>query len=230
MVDDGAFLQAILAAPADDVPRLVYADWLEDRGDPRAEFLRLSCKLTELAPTDPTASRLGARLNELALTLEPDWVALVRRQPVEDTIEAALERLESLLPGLNYVVSFGIHRIPRLAKATTRQYIRTALGPGAVVDGRQSVTGAEMLEDVERCLRYPGDHGHGPDASALRSPEFAHLVQVVLGYLERSITESSVIERIELRVGRLFYPIMWGFTYVFLKPHCAVVFLGESSD
>jgi uncharacterized protein (TIGR02996 family) len=230
MVDNAAFLQAILAAPADDVPRLVYADWLEDRRDPRAEFLRLDCQLTELPPTDPAASRLRARLDELALALEPDWVALVRRQPVEDAVEAALAVLESLLLGSNYVVSFRIYRIPEVAGTTTDQYISTALGPGAVVEERQSVLGGELLEEVERCLRYRGFRGTGPDASALRSPEFAQLVQDVLGYLEQSIAESSAIERIRLRRGQVFYPVIWGFTYVFLKHHCAVVFLGESED
>lgn len=38
-----AFLESILAAPDDDGPRLIYADWLEETGiDPeRAEFIRL---------------------------------------------------------------------------------------------------------------------------------------------------------------------------------------------
>jgi uncharacterized protein (TIGR02996 family) len=36
------FLRAICDSPADDAPRLVYADWLEEHGDPfRAEFIRV---------------------------------------------------------------------------------------------------------------------------------------------------------------------------------------------
>jgi uncharacterized protein (TIGR02996 family) len=35
-----AFLQAILDRPEDDTPRLVFADFLEDRGDPRAPVVR----------------------------------------------------------------------------------------------------------------------------------------------------------------------------------------------
>jgi uncharacterized protein (TIGR02996 family) len=39
-----AFLQDIIAHPEDDAPRLIYADWLDDRGQPgdadRAEFIR----------------------------------------------------------------------------------------------------------------------------------------------------------------------------------------------
>src|SRR5689334_13851092 len=41
MDDRSALLAAIVAAPDDDAPRLVYADWLDEHGDPdRAEFIR----------------------------------------------------------------------------------------------------------------------------------------------------------------------------------------------
>lgn len=40
--DSPALLAAVLDAPDDDLPRLVYADWLEDTGQPeRAEFIRV---------------------------------------------------------------------------------------------------------------------------------------------------------------------------------------------
>lgn len=43
------FLAAIRADKADDLPRLVFADWLEETGEPdnvaRAEFIRLGCEL-----------------------------------------------------------------------------------------------------------------------------------------------------------------------------------------
>ena len=35
------FVAAICAEPEDNLPRLIYADWLDDRGDPRGEFIRL---------------------------------------------------------------------------------------------------------------------------------------------------------------------------------------------
>jgi uncharacterized protein (TIGR02996 family) len=44
--EQAAFLAAILAAPEDDTPRLVYADWLEEHGDEaHAEFIRVQCEL-----------------------------------------------------------------------------------------------------------------------------------------------------------------------------------------
>jgi uncharacterized protein (TIGR02996 family) len=38
------FLRSIQADPIDEVNFLVYADWLEERADPRADFLRLFCR------------------------------------------------------------------------------------------------------------------------------------------------------------------------------------------
>ena len=46
MTDGEALLAAILANPAEDTPRLVYADWLEEHGrEERAEFIRVQCEL-----------------------------------------------------------------------------------------------------------------------------------------------------------------------------------------
>jgi uncharacterized protein (TIGR02996 family) len=34
-------LAEVYASPDDDAPRLVYADWLQERDDPRGEFIAL---------------------------------------------------------------------------------------------------------------------------------------------------------------------------------------------
>src|SRR5262249_35731960 len=49
MSDEISFLRAILAKPCDAATRLVYADWLEERGDPRALFLRLDPDLERIS-------------------------------------------------------------------------------------------------------------------------------------------------------------------------------------
>jgi len=47
MNDDSGFLQAIRDNPDDDTHRLIYADWLEERGDVRGEYwLSLSLVLS----------------------------------------------------------------------------------------------------------------------------------------------------------------------------------------
>src|SRR4051812_24479251 len=40
MFDHAAFIAAILADPEDDLRRLIYADWLDERGDVRGDFIR----------------------------------------------------------------------------------------------------------------------------------------------------------------------------------------------
>ncbi len=48
--DESALLAAVAADPADDLPRLVYADWLDDHSHAvRAEFVRLQCRIAGLA-------------------------------------------------------------------------------------------------------------------------------------------------------------------------------------
>jgi uncharacterized protein (TIGR02996 family) len=45
LAEHESFLRAIYNAPADDTPRLVYADFLEENGDPdRAELIRTQCE------------------------------------------------------------------------------------------------------------------------------------------------------------------------------------------
>lgn len=50
--DEVAFLRAIRETPDDDTPRLVYSDWLEERGDPRGEFIWVQCELARLPASD----------------------------------------------------------------------------------------------------------------------------------------------------------------------------------
>src|SRR5208337_1793586 len=61
MSDDEAFVQAMLERPEDESVRLVYADWLEERGDARAELLRLQHALSR-AIKPPQRKKLERRL------------------------------------------------------------------------------------------------------------------------------------------------------------------------
>jgi uncharacterized protein (TIGR02996 family) len=75
MSDHDAFLRGILENPDDDSPRLVYADWLEERADPRAEFIRVQCELAKLPPDDPKWDALEQREWDLLRQHESAWTA-----------------------------------------------------------------------------------------------------------------------------------------------------------
>jgi len=76
------FLQEIIANPGADEPRLIYADWLEERGDPHGQFIRTQCTLAHLDPYDEFDAR-----REPLQTIETDlldrfgqrWASPVRR-------------------------------------------------------------------------------------------------------------------------------------------------------
>ena len=62
MTDEQAFLNALKANPADDTTRLVYADWLDEHGDPlRAEFIRVQCELATGRGEYPARKALWVR-------------------------------------------------------------------------------------------------------------------------------------------------------------------------
>jgi uncharacterized protein (TIGR02996 family) len=77
MATDQAFLDAILDAPDDDTPRLVYADWLEERGRPpdraRAEFIRAQCEAERLPEGEPRQVALTVRAGELLAAHGARW-------------------------------------------------------------------------------------------------------------------------------------------------------------
>jgi len=72
-----SFITDILRGLQDDKPRLAYAEWLEVEGDLRADYLR-----TELDWAKTRNSTAEARLREMAVNLDPVWVARVSRPPV----------------------------------------------------------------------------------------------------------------------------------------------------
>jgi uncharacterized protein (TIGR02996 family) len=74
MSEEG-FLQAIAEAPEDDTPRLVYADWLEEHGQPeRAEFIRLQCELARVEE-DEVHPAQEDRVRELEKAHREEWLA-----------------------------------------------------------------------------------------------------------------------------------------------------------
>jgi len=64
--DEAGFFRTILDHPDDDTPRLIYADWLEDRGETeRAEFIRVQCELANRMRRKKRYGHLQKRSEEL---------------------------------------------------------------------------------------------------------------------------------------------------------------------
>lgn len=76
------FLHAILADPEADTPRLIYADWLEEQGDPRGEFIRVQLRLVDPDLEEDEHFDLHDRETELLREHEATWV-----EPLQPLVE-----------------------------------------------------------------------------------------------------------------------------------------------
>jgi uncharacterized protein (TIGR02996 family) len=65
MTTEEAFIRGIRERPDDDLTWSVYADWLEERGDPLGDLIRVEGQLEKLPATDPRRSDLEQRRRAL---------------------------------------------------------------------------------------------------------------------------------------------------------------------
>ena len=109
--NDEGFLRTICEAPDDDLPRLIFADWLDEHGDPRGEFIRLQIELAR-GPSAAGASALEERERQLLFQhrsawlhrLDPEWRgdAVFERGFIAEVTVGALEFIRNADRWLRY--------------------------------------------------------------------------------------------------------------------------------
>ncbi len=83
MNTDRALYEAILANPDDDLPRLVYADWLEENGQSdTAAFIRVQCELARTPQWEP--------LWVLCSRLDKSWLTGRGKSPPDHALPAGV--------------------------------------------------------------------------------------------------------------------------------------------
>jgi uncharacterized protein (TIGR02996 family) len=102
MNDEDAFIRAIQAAPNDAAPNLVYADWLEEQGQPlRAEYLRLMVEVAKPPTKSLEDEQRRRRFAELGYShTGSTWRSLIAgetRLEWNATTSYALSRLQGFL-------------------------------------------------------------------------------------------------------------------------------------
>src|SRR5437763_189981 len=87
----GQLFAAIVDAPADDAPRLVYADMLHEKGDPRGELIHVQCALAR----DPGNRNARIAENRLLEAHGPRWrsgIAAALPEPTAVHLELEFRR------------------------------------------------------------------------------------------------------------------------------------------
>jgi uncharacterized protein (TIGR02996 family) len=131
-----ALAAAVRANPADDLPRLVAADWLEEHGQAeRAEFIRVQCRLADASPESngwpDGGADAAARIREL-------WPAVAGRFV--------------LVPGCVPLIDAADHPGPGPVSCLVRRgFVERVSGPLAVLFGDvcQRCRGARDLYYVD---------------------------------------------------------------------------------
>src|SRR5262245_16645467 len=166
MPDDPAFIRTIAARPDDDAPRLIYADVLDESGDPvkaaRAEFIRVQIEKARLVPDTSRSNELWHRERILF-----DWARKWRTElpAIEgvqyggfirgfiDQVAAPSDSLSKSLPAI-------LDAVPVRALAI---HIET-------LDSARKVAGLDRLAEVPELLLIPAYNFNSP--SVFRA--FAH--------------------------------------------------------
>ncbi|MEZ6121751.1 MAG: TIGR02996 domain-containing protein [Planctomycetaceae bacterium] len=74
-MDEQSFLDEICSHPDDDTPRLIYADWLEEQGNARGEFIRVQCEMATLKKTQVRYRELVKREQMLLFRHQAEWLS-----------------------------------------------------------------------------------------------------------------------------------------------------------
>lgn len=154
---EAAFLAAIREAPADRTSRLIYADWLEERGDPRGELIRIEEEMRLLPVFSDHFWQLKPRRNELRKLAASDWLQTLRYGT-------------DCLPLFRHGVPDGWKERWRLIREFTERWHQRSLGD---VGGR-----TEEIAEVDRHL------GRTLPASVREWVAFAHDVRQSPHYID----------------------------------------------
>ena len=77
------FVAAVRAEWDDDLPRLIYADYLEERGDPRGEFIRTQVELSQTLDDNPRRQELLDRESKLLKKHQCDWLGSLDEELIQ---------------------------------------------------------------------------------------------------------------------------------------------------
>jgi uncharacterized protein (TIGR02996 family) len=178
MTDGAALLAAVAADPDEDTPRLAYADWLDEHGDPaRAEFVRLQIeRAREAARRGAPEADLSAREQALLDRHEEEWFGLPPGR--EEGWDYVVRR------GFPCAVFGGYENFCDHQDALARWPV-TRLHAGVYLhdaDHARRLGGAPLLARIRELDLYYSHAGPEVVCPLLRAPALAGLLWLNVGY------------------------------------------------
>ena len=199
--DPAALLEAILAAPDDDAPRLVYADVLQERGDPRGEFIAVQLALSRPELPEARRGELEARGASLLALHGDAWLGPLAAGGLRVSFDrgfvealtvsapqALVEAGEALLREPVRQLVFRCQQRPDVARLLTAPWLSRlraleftaadAARPSLTLEGLATLLATRRL----RGLTHLGFHGQGlgNDGAAILAREAPHAVPALV--------------------------------------------------
>lgn len=153
---EAALLQDIQESPGDDAPRAAYADLLQDRGDPRGEFIAIQLKRSQLPATHEQQTVLAAEEANLLQRHGAEWMGPALQEC------GAMARVAHLLDKTQYAL-FERGFIEHVS-LSVRNYLRHA----AALAQQHDVLKKVRLLNVNRSRRW---YEHFAKCEAIKSLE-----------------------------------------------------------
>lgn len=195
-----AFVHTILEQPDADAPRLVFADWLEERGDPLAELIRVQCDLAQAKPSDPRSQPLRLRERELLEDHDDKWLGPIREMGLSGRFHRGL--LEVAITGAQRLFECAeqLFSLPWVLHIELRD-------PAIDSDSLTRLAGSPYFARLQRLDLSRSYVGNSGLLALSRSPYGCSLTQLNLKHIQvssdglRAITESLNLSRLtELRL------------------------------
>lgn len=162
MHNELTFLRAIIENPDDIGLRLVCADWYEERGDARGDFIRAQCSLVDLPDSDPRRAGLVRCASDLLVQHRRRWNGSLHRQLGATPLRGQVRARRSMIKGWSYQRGFVESLTIRTDALTAFSDIAFQLGPlrrlilwgpGSGVRGLANLARLRQLHSLEVSVR-----------------------------------------------------------------------------
>jgi uncharacterized protein (TIGR02996 family) len=181
--DEFPFLDAVLARPGDDAPRLVYADYLDDTGSAadaaRADLIRAQLALARLPDDHPRRPALIEQQTDLLARHQAEWTEHLRG--LVSGVEFRRGLPDSVAVDAGIFAARGEELLARTRTPGGRSYLRRVhlLDPARVLP---RLVGCPALGHVEELSLANGDLGNGGLELLARGPHLTRLRSLDLSF------------------------------------------------
>jgi uncharacterized protein (TIGR02996 family) len=172
--DEQPFLDAVFARYHDDGPRLIYADFLEDTGDPaRAWLVRVQLALARMPEEHPRRSELANREAELLVANLPRWT-----EHLNDLLAGPPQFRRGVLDSVSVDSAVFLSRGEELFARVPVRRMRLLDDAGLL----PKLIHSPLLAQVRELDLCDNDLGNGGVDLLTRSPFLKHLEALDLGF------------------------------------------------